>query len=101
MITIEEPTDTITNTNKQYKIPTENFWTLIAWHKITHSETPLAISKYHQRAADIWNAIDDAKRTSGDEKLCWAADRLLLHILIDESGCERELFYLKYPKHIS
>ena len=40
----------------------------------------------------IIHAVIQSKQSSGDESLCWTADRLLLDILIDECGCERELF---------
>ena len=76
----------------QVSIPTTTFWTLIAWHQMTHLENPLPISEYDARADNIWTAVTKSKETSGDRSLCWTADRLLLDIFIDECGCERELF---------
>ena len=52
----------------------------------------LLVSTINARAADIWEAIDNAEVDSEGAKLCWAADRLLLDIIIDELGCEKELF---------
>ena len=50
------------------------------------------IGQYDKRAADIWEAIDNAEVNSEGAKLCWVADRLLLaDIIIDELGCEKEL----------
>ena len=42
-------------------------------------------------------AIDNAEVDSEGAKLCWAADRLLLDIIIDELGCEKELFSKHVP----
>ena len=60
---------------------------------LTWSDIPGPIGQYDKRAADIWEAIDNAEVDSEGAKLCWAADRLLLDIIIDELGCEKELFY--------
>jgi hypothetical protein len=48
--------------------------------------------QYDKRAADTREAIATAEVNSEGAKLCWAADRLLFDILIDELGCEKELF---------
>ena len=98
MITVERPITaeykrrTTGEAKARKRIPIENFWTLIAWHELTQLEKPGPIKQYDKRAMDIWEAITNAEETSGGPKLCWAADRLLLDILIDELGCERELF---------
>ena len=107
MVTIQEPSmnqntphsdsqhtenATSNHENTQVQIPLNSFWTLIAWHKLTHSDKPLTLPEYDKRATHIWEAVTQAKASSGASSLCWAADRLLLDILIDECGCERELF---------
>jgi hypothetical protein len=76
----------------QKRIPISSFWTLVTWHDLTWLDIPGPIGQYNKRAADIWEAIATAEEHSGGPKLCWAADRLLLDILIDELGCEKELF---------
>ena len=73
-------------------MPTNIFWNLIAWHKLTHAPRALKIQQYDERAKDIWEAVTTTKKESGHEKLCWAADRTLLDIIIDVLGCTKELF---------
>jgi hypothetical protein len=46
----------------------------------------------YPRICYIWEAVTKSKETSGDSSLCWAADRLLLDIIIDEFDCKKELF---------
>jgi hypothetical protein len=52
------------------------------------------LPEYDKKAMHhIWEAVTQAKASSGaSSSLCWAADRLILDNLIDECGCERELF---------
>ena len=76
----------------QVHIPTQLFWTLIAWHDLTHETTPVPIHTYDNRAHDIWEAVTKSKETSGSSALCWATDRILLDIVIDECKCTTELF---------
>ena len=92
MITIQHPKQNADEPIDQKRIPISSFWTLIAWHDLTLSDRPEPINQYDKRAADIWEAINNAEVNSEGAKLCWAADRLLLDILIDELGCEKELF---------
>ena len=93
-ITIENPThrksDDIDHP-KHFRVAVLTFWNLITWHDLTH-DTPRPLSTYDNRAIDIWQAIKEAKETSGHQSLCWATNRSLLDILIDEIGCQRELF---------
>ena len=92
MITIQHPDQHADEPIIQKRIPISNFWTLIAWHDLTWSDRPEPLDRYDKRAADIWQAIADAEVDTKGAKLCWAADRMLLDILIDELGCEKELF---------
>ena len=70
----------------------EVFWKLVAWHELTHEPDPRPIEEYDQRARDIWTLVHNCMETSGDSKLCYAAQRTLLDVLIDECHCETELF---------
>ena len=75
MITIQHPEQSADEPIKQKRIPISNFWTLIAWHDLTWSDRPGPIGQYDKRAADIWEAIDNAEVDSEGAKLCWASCR--------------------------
>ncbi len=94
MITVQRPMafGKVPSPRDQITIPVQTFWTLIAWHHLSHELQPLPLCAYDARAENIVDAVLLAKSSSGDSSLCWAADRLLLDILVDECGCERELF---------
>ena len=68
------------------------FWRLTAWHEITNPQRVVPIESYDKRAKDIYDAIQQTKTESGDASLCWAADKTLLDILVDERGGTMELF---------
>jgi hypothetical protein len=68
------------------------FWRLTAWHEITNQQRVMPIESYDKRAKDIYDVIRQTNTESGDASLCWAADKTLLDILIDEYGCTTELF---------
>jgi hypothetical protein len=92
-ITIEHPhSGEGPGERKQCRVPRVTFWSLVAWHVLSHSSRPLAPEAYNARAADIWNAVTESKATSGKETLCWTTSRLLLDILVDKGGCQREQF---------
>ena len=78
-------------TPKHHRLNTKVFWKLLDWHHMTQG-MPLPLQNYDKRAHDIWTAIEDAQTTSGHPSLCYATQRTLLDILIDEIGCKRELF---------
>jgi len=91
-IVIENPhMDPLSDDPKHQRTTVQNFWTLINWHKLT-SQDARPLKEYDDRAHDIWQAIKEAKDTSGSPSLCWATLRSLLDILIDEVGCDTELF---------
>jgi hypothetical protein len=75
------------------EISTAEFWKLVAWHDLTHTPWPLPSTAYDARAKDIHTVVGHtADRGGNADKLCWAAHRTLLHIIIDELHCETELF---------
>jgi len=91
-VTIENPyMDNSSDEPKHQRITVDNFWMLIFWHEMTTSQ-PKPLSYYDRRAYDIWHAIKQARETSGSPSLCWATLRTLLDVLIDEIGCDTELF---------
>jgi hypothetical protein len=75
------------------EISTTEFWKLVAWHELTHADMPMPSAAYDARAKDIHTVVGHTADRGGDaDKLCWAAHRTLLHIIVDELHCETELF---------
>ena len=92
MITVQRPTTGRVTKESQIRIPKTVLWTLIAWHHISHETQAKHIREYDKRAFDIWEEVCKSKETSGNSTLCWATNKLLLDIIIDECGCTEELF---------
>ena len=75
------------------EISTAEFWKLVAWHDLTHTSMPMPSAAYDARARDIHAVVGHtADRGRNADRLCWAAHRTLLHIIVDELQCETELF---------
>jgi len=65
----------------------------VAWHELTHADMPMPSAAYDARARDIHTVVGHTADRGGDaDKLCWAAHKTLLHIIVDELHCETELF---------
>ena len=68
------------------------FWKLIGWHDLSRADTPQPSAVYDRRAADIYTVLRNNDRTPREDKLCWAAHRTLLRIIMEELHCTTELF---------